>query len=123
MSCGNTVEFYQGRQNQLVLTIYEDANQTTLEDLTDRTFSVTIYNSENLTVYATAVGTTVDTNTVEVNEADSVITVTFLPDEFADADWDAAEYIVDEITGGTPAPFLTPEALSLKRLPDPELGA
>jgi len=118
MSCENAIEFYQGRQNQLVRTIYEDSAQTNLEDLTGRSFSVTIYHPESLTVYATAVGGDVDVDTVE-----SVITVTFAEDAFDGATWDAAEYIVDEITGATPAPFLTPEELTLKRLPAPEMGA
>mgnify|MGYP003427270833 CR=1 FL=1 len=114
--CG-PIEFYQGRQNQLVLTIYEDANQAALEDLTDRLFSVTIYHPEDLTVYATAVGADVD-----VDDVGSVITATFADDTFDASTWDQAEYIVDEITGAVPAPFLTPSEMILKKLPAPEMG-
>lgn len=105
----------QGRENRLLLTVYEDANETTPEDLTGKTFSATFYDPNSpTTIYATAIG-----DHVVVSDPESgVIEIVLDYDAFDGAEWDLANYVVDDITTpGTPKPFLPPDQIGLTHLP------
>jgi hypothetical protein len=113
--CGNDgpLELFKNRENVIQLTVYEDDNETVLEDLTGKTFSGLIQKVGGTETYATAVGE----GQVAVDLGNSVISLTFAADEFSEADWDQAEYVVDDITDvGNPKPFLRPSLLTLTTL-------
>jgi hypothetical protein len=115
MSCDDAgpLELFKNRENIIQLTVYEDDNETVLEDLTEKTFSGLIQSVGGTETYATAVGE----EQVAVDLENSVISLTFAADTFSDVPWDQAEYVVDDITDvENPKPFLRPSLLILTNL-------
>lgn len=107
--------FVPGRENRLILTVFQDEAETQPEDLTGRTFSVTVFDPRNPEV---ALATALDGNVIVNAPLTGVIEIVFAPSTFNQTKSPSVQYVVDDITvPATPKKFLPPDEIPIVRMP------
>lgn len=110
--------FMPGRQNRLILTVFEDEAETQPEDLTGRKFSCTIFDPRDPeTALTRLIG---DASVVITAPTTGVIELVLPPATFNGLKVPEVHYVVDEITNpALPEQFLPADSIPISRAPAP----